>query len=74
METHSPRGFEHGRMKTGGFSQSGWWAGMRKPDADEFRWNLSTFIAYGFKSISHFCWASPTAFPSRTAARICGIT
>ncbi|MFQ7078177.1 MAG: hypothetical protein ACLRSW_09720, partial [Christensenellaceae bacterium] len=45
--------------RTGGFSQSGWWAGMRKPDADEFRWNLSTFIAYGFKSISHFCWASP---------------
>ncbi len=59
METIRRAAFEHGRMKTGGFSQSGWWAGMRKPDADEFRWNLSTFIAYGFKSISHFCWASP---------------
>ena len=59
METIRRAAWEHGRMKTGGFTQTGWWAGMRKPDEDEFRWNMSTYIAYGFKSISHFCWVSP---------------
>ena len=59
METIRKVAYANGRMKTGGFSQTGWWSGMRKPNADELRWNLNTFIAYGFKSISHFCWVSP---------------
>ena len=59
METIRKVAYVNGRMKTGGFSQTGWWSGMRKPNADELRWNLNTFITYGFKSISHFCWVSP---------------
>ena len=59
METIRKVAFVNGRMKTGGFSQTGWWSGMRKPNVDELRWNLNTFITYGFKSISHFCWVSP---------------
>ena len=59
METIRKVAYANGRMKTGGFSQTGWWSGMRKPNADELRWNLNTFITYGFKSISHFCWVSP---------------
>ena len=59
METIRKVAYANGRMKTGGFSQTGWWSGMRKPNVDELRWNLNTFIAYGFKSISHFCWVSP---------------
>ena len=59
METIRKVAYANGRMKTGGFSQTGWWSGMRKPNVDELRWNLNTFITYGFKSISHFCWVSP---------------
>lgn len=59
METIRKAAYVNGRIKTGGFSQTGWWSGMRKPNADELRWNLNTYIAYGFKSISHFCWVSP---------------
>ena len=59
METIRKVAYVNGRMKTGGFSQTGWWSGMRKPNVDELRWNLNTFITYGFKSISHFCWVSP---------------
>ena len=59
IETIRKVAYANGRMKTGGFSQTGWWSGMRKPNADELRWNLNTFITYGFKSISHFCWVSP---------------
>ncbi len=59
METIRKVAYANDRMKTGGFSQTGWWSGMRKPNADEVRWNLNTFITYGFKSISHFCWVSP---------------
>ncbi len=59
METIRKVAYTNGRMKTGAFSQTGWWVGMQKPTANEVRWNLNTFIAYGFKSISHFCWVSP---------------
>ena len=59
METIRKAAYVNGRIKTGGFSQTGWWSGMRKPNEDELRWNLNTFIAYGFKSISHFCWVAP---------------
>ena len=59
METIRKVAYANDRMKTGGFSQTGWWSGMRKPNVDELRWNLNTFITYGFKSISHFCWVSP---------------
>ena len=59
METIRSIAYSNGKMKTGAFSQTGWWVGMQKPNANEVRWNLNTFIAYGFKSISHFCWVSP---------------
>lgn len=63
IETIRKVAYANGRMKTGGFSQTGWWSGMRKPNADEARWNLNTFVVYGFKSISHFCWVSPKQVP-----------
>ena len=59
METIRKAAYVNGKIKTGGFSQTGWWSGMRKPNEDELRWNLNTLVAYGFKSISHFCWVSP---------------
>lgn len=59
METIRKVGYNSGRLKTLGMPQSGWWAGMRKPNVDEMRWNVNTYVAYGFKAISYFCWASP---------------
>lgn len=59
METIRRAAWEHGRMKTGGFTQTGWWAGMRKPDEDEFRWNMSTYIATVLRASLNFCWVSP---------------
>lgn len=58
METIRKVAYVNGKMKTGGFAQTGCWSDMRKPNADELRWNLNTFVTYGFKSISHYSWVA----------------
>ena len=52
-------GYKSGRLNTGGFTQMGAWNGMRVPTADEARWSTNSLVAYGLKSISHFCWVTP---------------
>ncbi len=51
--------YENGRIKTGGFTQMGGWNGMYRPNTDMARWSVYSLLAYGMKSISHFCWVSP---------------
>lgn len=63
IETIRKVAYENGRMKTGGFTQMGWWNGMREPNVDEARWSTNSLIAYGMKSISHFNWVAPKHIP-----------
>ena len=51
--------WENNRLKTGGYTQMGWWNGMRRPTVAEARWSMNSLLTYGVKSISHFCWVSP---------------
>lgn len=41
-------------LKTHGFPQACGWGGQRMPNADEIRWNVYAYLAYGFKAISYF--------------------
>ena len=58
VETIRKAAFENGRIKTGGYTQMGWWNGMRRPTIAEARWSCNSLLAYGVKSISHFTWVS----------------
>ncbi len=51
--------YTNGKIKTGGFTQMGAWNGMTRPDEDMARWSTYSLLAYGIKSISHFCWVAP---------------
>lgn len=59
VETIRKVAFENNRLKTGGYTQMGWWNGMRRPTVAEARWSMNSLLSYGMKSISHFCWVSP---------------
>ncbi len=59
METVRKVAYENGRIKTMACPQSGQWNGMRMPTADELTWNVNSYLAYGFKGLTHFCWVSP---------------
>lgn len=41
-------------VKTHAFPQACAWSGMRMPNADELRWNVNAYLAYGFKGLSYF--------------------
>lgn len=51
--------YKNGKMATGGFTQMGSWNGMSRPTSDMARWSMYSLLAYGMKSISHFCWVAP---------------
>lgn len=51
--------YENDRMKTGGFTQMGGWNGMERPTPEMARWSVYSLLAYGMKSLSHFCWVAP---------------
>ena len=51
--------YKNGKLFTGGFTQMGSWNGMTRPTADMARWSTYSLLAYGMKSISHFCWVAP---------------
>ncbi len=51
--------YKNGKLLTGGFTQMGSWNGMTRPTADMARWSTYSLLAYGMKSISHFCWVAP---------------
>ncbi len=59
VETIRKVAFEAGRMDTAGFTQMGSWNGMRRPTPEEARWSVNSLLAYGFKTIQHFCWTAP---------------
>lgn len=59
LETVRDVAFTNGRMKTGGFTQMGSWNGMTRPTVDMARWSTYSLLAYGMKSLSHFCWVAP---------------
>ena len=46
--------YENGKMKTHAFPQSTGWRSSRMPNADEMRWNVYAYLAYGFKALSWF--------------------
>ena len=52
--------YKNGKIKTGGFTQMGSWNGMTRPTEDMARWSMNSLLAYGLKSISHFCWVAPS--------------
>lgn len=51
--------YKNGKLRTGGFTQMGSWNGMTRPTVDMARWSTYSLLAYGMKSISHFCWVAP---------------
>ena len=51
--------YENGKLKTHAFPQSTAWSGMRMPTADELRWNVYLYLAYGFKALSWFTLVCP---------------
>ncbi len=59
METQRSIAYNSGKLKTGGFAQSGSFGSNRFPTANELKWNINTMLAYGYKMINHFCWVAP---------------
>ncbi len=55
--------YENGKIKTHGFPQSGSWNSTRRPTKEELRWNIYTYLAYGFKALSWFNWVAPAYVP-----------
>ncbi len=51
--------YENGKLKTHACTQSTAWNGMRMPTADELRWNVYLYLAYGFKAFSWFTLVCP---------------
>lgn len=58
LETIRRVAYDNNRMKTMACTQLGHWNGMRRPTIDEARWDNNVFLAYGMKSIIHFCWVA----------------
>ena len=56
MEVMRKLGLKY-NLKTHAFPQACGWGDMRNPTADEIRWNVYAYIAYGFKAISYFNYA-----------------
>ena len=59
MEVIRAVAYENGKLKTHAFPQSTAWYGMRMPNADEMRWNVYAYLAYGFKALSWFNLVCP---------------
>ena len=59
MEVIRRVAFENHRLRTHAFPQSTAWNGTRMPNADEMRWNVYAYLAYGFKALSWFNLVCP---------------
>lgn len=59
LETIRATAYENGKLKTVACTQMGYWNGMVFPTPDMARWNVNSFLAYGIKAITHFCWVAP---------------
>ena len=59
MEVLRAVAYENGKLKTHAFPQSTAWNGTRVPTADEMRWNVYGYLAYGFKALSWFNLVCP---------------
>lgn len=59
VETIRQVAYDNNKIKTGAYTQMGFWNGMRRPNTDMARWSMNSLISYGIKSISHFCWVGP---------------
>lgn len=59
MEVMRRVAYENGRLKTHAFPQSTAWIGTRMPTKDEMRWNVYSYLAYGFKALSWFNLVCP---------------
>ena len=59
MEVLRKVAYENGKLKTHAFPQSTAWNGTRMPTADEMRWNVYGYLAYGFKALSWFNLVCP---------------
>ena len=59
MEVLRKVAYENGKLKTHAFPQSTAWNGTRMPTANEMRWNVYGYLAYGFKALSWFNLVCP---------------
>lgn len=59
MEVLRKVAYENGKLKTHAYPQSTAWNGTRMPTADEMRWNVYGYLAYGFKALSWFNLVCP---------------
>lgn len=59
LETIRRTAYDNGRIKTMACTQLGSWNSMRRPTADEARWNVNSYLAYGVKGLIHFNWVAP---------------
>ncbi len=58
METIRRVAYDNGKLKTIACTQPGSWNGMRRPTPDMMKWNCNSYLAYGFKGLTHFVWTS----------------
>ena len=59
MEALRAVAYENGKLKTHAFPQSTAWPGTRMPTANEMRWNVYGYLAYGFKALTWFNLVCP---------------
>ena len=59
MEVLRRVAYENGKLKTHAYPQSTAWNATRMPTADELRWNVYGYLAYGFKALSYFNLVCP---------------
>lgn len=51
--------YQNGKMKTWAMPQTCTWGAMRTTTRGEERWNVYSYLAYGVKALSSFCWVCP---------------
>ena len=59
IETVRKVAYENNKMKTWAMPQTCTWGAMRTTTRGEERWNVYSYLAYGVKALSSFCWVCP---------------
>ena len=59
MEVVRKVAYENGNLRTLAMPQTCTWGAMRETTRGEERWNVYSYLAYGVKALSSFCWVCP---------------
>lgn len=59
MEVVRKVAYENGKLRTLAMPQTCTWGAMRETTRAEERWNVYSYLAYGVKALSSFCWVCP---------------